>query len=396
MQKAPLSRAVKLHLPLFVIVRMICSTAFRMVYPFLPAFRDGLGVSLETLSRAIGFRSLIAALVGPFFAGLADTRGRKFGMLTGTALFILGTAVVVFWPTFPGFVIALMLTTIGKVTFDPSMQAYLGDNVPYNRRSFALTITELSWSGAYILGVPLVGLVIARSGWLAPFPLLGLLVLFMAIILAVAIPKDPAPNKEAPKFWSNFGTVVRSKPARAALALTFLSCIGNEIINLVFGVWMEDSFGLKLAALGAAAAVLGIAELSGEGAVALFTDRLGKRRAIFIGLLVNSLAVAALPFTAGNLTAALIGLFLFYISFEFLIVSSLPLMTEVLPNARATVMAGFFTSASIGRALAAWVAPPLYLYSFWAAVGAALLFNVLSIFSLRQLQLDAEDGLRNS
>src|SRR5690606_41636126 len=46
---------------------------------------------------------------------------------------------------------------------------------------------------------------------------------------------------------------------------------------------------------------------------------------------------------------ALLALILFYISFEFTIVSSIPLMTEVLPHARATVMASFFILASIGR-----------------------------------------------
>ncbi len=38
---------------------------------------------------------------------------------------------------------------------------------------------------------------------------------------------------------------------------------GNEIVNLVFGVWMEDAFQLKLAALGGASVILGVANLRG-------------------------------------------------------------------------------------------------------------------------------------
>ncbi len=390
MEKESLKRTMRFELPLFTLIRMISATAYRMVYPFLPVFRDGLGVPLETLTLAIGSRSLVGAFTGPFFATLGDSRGRKFGMLLGVFIFIAGAAAVVFWPTFPGFVLAIMLTFIGQVTFGPSMQAYLGDRVPYSRRSLALTITELSWSGAYIVGIPLVGFAIARGGWMAPFPLLGLLMALAGGILWLTVPKDKPPSKAPPTFIANFRIILKSPAARAALGFTLLSGVANEIINLVFGVWMEDSFGLKLAALGAAAVVLGIAEISGEGLVALITDRLGKKRSIFIGLVVNSLAVLTLPLMQSSLTGALVALFFFYISFEFLIISSIPLMTEVMPKARATMMSGFFTTASIGRASASLFVSPLYAFGFGAAVFVAVVFNLVAIWAIRDIELPAE------
>src|SRR3990172_7933893 len=120
-----LKKSLTVQIILFTFIRMVFSTAYRMVYPFLPAFRDGLQVPLDTLTRAIGSRSLVAAFLGPLFASLGDSRGRKTGMLVGMGIFVLGTAVVVFWPTFPGFILALILTLVVKVTFDPTIQAYL-------------------------------------------------------------------------------------------------------------------------------------------------------------------------------------------------------------------------------------------------------------------------------
>ena len=386
--------SLSFQLLLFTFIRMLTSIAFRMVYPFLPVFRDGLGVSVGTLSAAIGARSLVAGLVGPFFATHADSRGRKAGMLLGLAIFILGTAIVVFWPTFPGFVLALMFTIVGKVTFDPAMQAYLGDRVPYARRSRALTITELSWSGAFIIGIPIMGWVIARRGWVAPFPLLGLLVLITAVLVFLWIPKDPPRTEERPNLWANFRSVLGEPVAVIALMFTAFACLANEVVNLTFGVWLEDGFGLQLAALGASAAVLGAAELGGEGLVAWLTDRMGKRRAILVGLIVNSLAVAALPLAGGSLVLALAGLFLFYISFEFVIVSSIPLMTEVMPSARATMMAGFFTFASLGRATGSWIAPGLYARSFGASILAVILANLVAMLILSRLRLRAEEERR--
>ena len=125
----------------FAAIRLVLNTAHRMVYPFLAVFSRGLGVSLATFSLAMTARGVIGAF-GPFLAVIADRRGRKTGMLTGLGIFIAGTAMVVFWPTFPVFLLALALTMLGKYVFDPSMQAYFGDRVPYQQRGRVLAIVE--------------------------------------------------------------------------------------------------------------------------------------------------------------------------------------------------------------------------------------------------------------
>ena len=146
-----------------------------------------------------------------------------------------------------------------------------------------------------------------------------------------------------------------------------------------------DSFGLQIAALGAASAVIGLSELSAEGLVAAFVDRLGKTRAVALGLMVNSLAALALPFIGRTEAGALIGLFLFYISFEFTIVSSIPLMTEILPGARATLMSFNIAFISLGRAFGAFLAPRLYNASFLAVTAGAILFNLLALAAVTRL-----------
>lgn len=386
--------SLRILLPLITAARLVITTAFRMVYPLLPAFRDGLSVSLESISQAIAARSLASA-AGPFAASLADSRGRKTGMLIGLALFIFGTSIVVFWPTFTGFVLALIFTGLGKYAFDPAMQAFLGDRVPYSRRGFALTLTELSWSGSFVLGIPLMSWLIAKNGWLAPFPFLGLLSLLFVVFFFILLPKDDIEEARArPNLGENLRTVFSSKVAMMGLCFTLFASAANESVNLVFGVWMEASFGLHLAALGAAAAVIGFAEIGGEGLVAWLTDRLGKRRAIFIGLGLNSLASFLLPQIGGSQTGALIGLFLFYISFEFAYVSSIPLMTEILPKTRATLMAMNITFASLGRAMASLLAPMLYTFGFAINALGAVFFNLLALAALSQVRILADDNLR--
>jgi predicted MFS family arabinose efflux permease len=77
------------------------------------------------------------------------------------------------------------------------------------------------------------------------------------------------------------------------------------------------------------------------------------------------------------------GLFLFYLTFEFTLVSTIPMMTEIMPGARATMMAINVSGLSLGRALGAFVAPTLYAWGMGTSAGAALVFNLLALIALR-------------
>jgi predicted MFS family arabinose efflux permease len=375
----------------------VIATMIRMVYPFLPTFARGLGVELTLLTRSLTLRSL-SGVLSPFLASVADTRGRKTGMLLGLLIFCSGTAVVVIWPTFVGFVLALILTSLGKLTFDPSMQAYLGDRVKYNKRGRVMAIAEIGWSLSFIFGIPLAGLLVARGGWNSPFALLtglGLLSLFLMVWL---LPKDPESEFGHPSMFRNFSKVFSSRSAIASLLITMLISLAHEVITLVFGVWMEDSFGLKIIALGAASAVIGVGELSGEGLAGAIADRLGIKRAVGVGMFCMTISSAALPLLGNTLTGALIGLFLFYISFEFAFVCIIPLMTEVLPEARGTLMSLRIGGASIGRAIGNSIGLPLYNLGFWVCALMAGVISMILIFILRRVEVgqvstESGDGL---
>lgn len=398
---------------LFTAIRTVINTLHRMVYPFLAVFARGLGVDILSMSFALTARSVVGTL-GPFLASVADNRGRKFGMLAGLALFIVGAILVVFSPTLPVLALTLILTTLGKYLFDPSMQAYLGDRTSYDQRGLVIAITEFGWSLAFILGVPLTGFLIARSGWMAPFPLIALLAALTLIALIFVLPNDlPSKDHRPPStvygLPPNFRLVLTSIPVLAGLSIGLWSSTANEVVNLIFGVWLEDSLkawvdpqgftgvlaflnffrntlGLEIALLILASMVIGLSELSGEGAVARFSDKLGKPRAVGLGLTANTLAALLLPWLGQSTLGALAGLFFFYITFEFTMVSCIPMMTEVMPQARATVMAFNVAGQSLGRALGAPLAPFLYGFGFPVVAAGAIVFNVFALLALRRMQ----------
>ncbi len=379
---------LRFQLLVVMALRTVLNTAHRMVYPFLAIFARGLGVDITALSLALTGRSMAGAFV-PFVSSVADQRGRRFGMLAGAALFTLGVGLAAVFPSLWTLTAALLLAMLGKYFFDPAMQAYFGDRIPYQRRGLALAMTEMSWSLAFILGVPAMGYLIAHYGWAAPFPTLTFLGLGMFVVIWWMTPHDP---KHAPANspWANFGVVLRNIPALAGISVALWASAANELVNLIFSVWLEDSFGLQIAALAGASAIIGLSELSGEGLVALLTDRLGKPRALAFGLTGNALACLLLPFIGRTEIGALVGLTLFYITFEFVMVSHIPLMTEILPAARATMLSFNLTGHSLGRALGAFLAAFVYRrFGFFTVALLALVFNLFGLLALRRLKQEA-------
>lgn len=384
-----MKREITIQLIFFVIIRLVINTMIRMVYPYLNVFASGLGVDVKSLTLGITIRSGVGIL-GPFLAILADRRGRKFGMILGMLLFVVGVSLVLIWPTLPVFILTLALTLLGNLVFIPSMQAYLGDRVAYQQRARALATTELSWSLSFIVGVPLVGFLLAQGSWKSPFALFLVLGILAVLLLGILIPKETQVKGSQKGAWQGLRLVFKNLPALAGLLMGAAMSSANELVNLTFGVWMETSFNIQIAALAVVALVIGISELAGEGLVGLFADRIGKARAVTIGLILNSLAALILPVIGRNAAGGVIGLGLFYLTFEFTLVSSIPLMTEVLPSARATLMASWIASISAGRAVGALLAP--YLYAPGQTSGILFivlvcgLFNLAAYLSLRKVK----------
>ncbi len=378
--KSPLP--MRFQVMLFAVVRMIININTRMIYPFLNTFASGLGVDLVTISLAMTIRSVSGAL-SLFLTPVADQRGRKTGMLLGVAIFIVGAALVMVWSTFTAFTISISLTFLGMFVYLSSTQAYIGDRVRAGRRGTALGLIETGWGVSYIIGMPILGWMIDRYGWRAPFPFtaaLGVLALFLILVF---VPNyKPQQKLIDGNVLKSILEVLKIPAARYGLLMSLMLISSNEVINLVFGVWLEVSFGLKLAALGAASAVIGISEISGESIGGVVSDKLGRERSIMLGMGLMLVVSAALPFVGGTQAGALIGLFFFYLSYEFTFVSTLPFMTELVPEARGTMLGANVACLALGRMIGNLVSPFVFRVGIWANALSAVIFVLIAFWAL--------------
>jgi predicted MFS family arabinose efflux permease len=347
------------RLVMLFVVRTALNTAHRLIYPFLPSIARGLGISLAAASGLVTLR-VVAGLLAPFLGFVSDRVGRRRTMEIALLIFALAGMLLAGIGTLTAAAMAFALYGLSKVLFDPAVHAYLGDTVPYARRGRAVGILELSWSSAWLLGVPASGLLIERLGWRTPWAALAILGLLGLWLIHTRLP--PARRQAAsctgkPLVKDVFGTwrrLLRRRPVRILLLTSLFLTLANEIPFIVYGAWLETAFGLSLSALGMASILVGLAEAAAEIGTTVITDRLGKRRSVLTGLLGFAASLVLLPWLSDQgLVAALTGVVLMLITFEFAIVSLIPLATELTPNARASLLSLNLTAFSLGRILGA-------------------------------------------
>ncbi len=378
-------------LALIVALRVLLNAGFRMVYPFLPSLQATFGLSTATLSLILSLRSLLGVTT-PVWAAAAQ-RSRRRGMALGLMLFSLGMAAGYVRPDAWGVAGALLLSAVAKLTFDPALHAYLGDRVPFRQRGTVVAVAEMAWSLSFFLGMPVLGWALGRWGWPSVFAGLAVLGLAGWLGLLRGLPADRVTSSssagpgEIYRLWAHLLRL----PAAWALLITGLAATAaNEVVALIFGLWLEAQYHVTLVGLGSAAALVGVAELLGEVLTATVTDRVGKGRSVKWGLLANSVAMMGLwaAHGLGQLPWALAALFAFFLTFEFTLVSGIPWASGLLPaRYRAAVMGFFVAAVSLGRALGDVLAPRLYARGFGWVVLAGLVFNGIALLARARVVL---------
>ena len=334
--------------------RLVLNTGFRFVYPFLPAIARGLGISLTQAGLLVSIRWITGLATPAAVRVLGRNELRYRLMIAGLFVFATGAALTAATGVIIGAAFGFFLLGLGKPVYDVAAQAYLADRTPYRLRARYLGVIELTWATSLLLGAPAAGWLISEWGWTAPFWAIAVLGLLAVVTVRWVIEPDLPTT-----------AVARPRLALDRSAVSLLLAVGlfsgaSEIMFVVFGAWLEDDFGLSLLALGAAGVLVAISELVGEGSTLVWTDRIGKRRSVVIGLVVSAAAYLLLAMTNTHLTAGLASMGLALAGFEFTIVSTFPLASEVRPLARTRYLALLTVGMGLGRAAGASIGPFLY------------------------------------
>lgn len=367
---------VRQRIGLLTVARMAANACFRFYPPFLATIALGLGVSLERIGVAVAVSEL-SGLASPLTGALAERFHRRVAMTLGLIGIAVGAVLAAAVPRLVVFAVALVVIGQSKAMFDLGLAAWISDRVPYERRGRVIGLIETAWALGLLVGVTTLGLVAAATSWRVGYLVVAAAVVVLAALVFRVVAPDPESDQPHARSASP-GRIVVS-PTVVVLALgVFCLMAASQMLIVTWGKWLKDSFGLTDSELSLVVFGLGFCELVASLSMARFADRWGKERAARIGASIMVPAALVLAVEHGHLVPGLVLLMVAIGGFEFAIVSTIPLGTELVTGAPAKGVAVMFTVGTVARAAATVPATTLYQRHgmAWPALGSTLLAGI--------------------
>ena len=373
------------------LARFIVDVGTRMLYPFIPQISAGLGLTVVGFGWLLFFRSLVG-ITGPIFGLWSDRYGRRQMMMLALLMQTVSVLGVAFswqwWSAIP-----TILSGLSVAAFVPAQQAYISDRVPYQKRGRALASIEFAWSSSAIVALPVIGWMIDRFGWQAPYYALSLLSLVGAIVVWRQLPPAADRHLRIEFSWSAIQAILARANVISAISVALLVFMAATAYLSVWGIWLTSEFNFEPVALGLVGTGIGLAELVGAVLSSLFIDRIGKKRGSLGILIILMAGLTLLPLTQGAVFAAITALVVMGTFFEFAIVSLIPLFSEQVPAARGTVLSLVFFGIGVGSAIGTPVATLVWEKFGLGAVSMVAISCLLVSFGLTKKFLIESDGI---
>jgi MFS transporter, DHA1 family, inner membrane transport protein len=368
---------LKAALTSIIALRTVINVALRAPLPFLGAIAATFGASTQSVGW-LGVAFSMAAFVAPFSGMVEGRLGRRRTVVLSMGLFVIMCLLTPFAPSLLSAAILFVLMGVAKSLFEPQSLAFVSENVPVEKRGVAIGLVELAWALSWIIGTPLLGYLIEYSHWWMIFVLMAgaALICTVAVLKFAGMRDAPGASVQGRFSLAGIRAVLGSPVALRMLVYGFLIALPAQITGLIYGPYVQQQFTLSPVQLGIASTVIGLADLLAELATVAFVDRIGQRRALLGSCALYAASLVLFVALATSFAGVLLALFFVFFFFEFTLVTSLAVQSELLPRDRATM--GGFTASVHGFARIIGSLSGLALLG-WGGIALPMVFGALAI-----------------
>ena len=363
---------IRSNITAVTIARLVANAAYRFAPLFLATIARGFDVPLSTLGFAV-FISELSGFASPFAGRLVDRLTHRNSMVLGLIGSALGCTIAAISTSPLLFAVGVTVLALTKQSFDLGLGAWIADHVPYTQRGKIVGLTETAWALGLLIGVSVMGLITAATNWRIGFAFAVLCLLISTYVIYVRVT-----NHDKAAHESHSSTPQRVT-GNAWFVVATMFCIMSSAQNLfvTFGAWLEDEFQFGAARLAVAGFSLGLVELVASVSSSRQTDKWGKERSVAFGAMLIVPAGILLNFGSHNFIIGIIAVFIYFLGFEFSVVSLLPLATSLVPNSPGTGLGWVLGAGTLGRAVIAIAAT--HLFESYGVKGPALLGSVFGV-----------------
>ena len=348
-------KEIRRNITAVTVARLVANAAYRFAPLFLATIARGFDVSLSTLGFAI-FVSELSGFASPLAGRIVDRLTHRNSMVLGLAGSAIGCTIAAVSVSPLMFAVGVTVLALTKQSFDLGLGAWIADHVPYIQRGRIVGLTETAWALGLLVGVSVMGLITAATNWRIGFVFAVLCLVVSTVVIFNRVTNEV---REIHESRSTTPQRVTGKSWLVVATMFFIMCSAQNLF-VTFGAWLEDEFQFGAARLAVSGFSLGLVELVASVSSARQTDKWGKERSIALGALLVIPGGIFLSLGSENLIIGLIGVFIYFLGFEFSVVSLLPLATKLVPNSPGTGLGWVLGAGTLGRAVMAIVATTLF------------------------------------
>ena len=268
----------------------------------LPITRDT-GWSMTGVSSAMTIGFLAMALTSMLWGTLSDRLGPLPVVLTGSIVLAASLVLASFAPSLVAFqfIFGLMVGGAIAAIFAPMMATVTGWFDTH--RSLAVSLVSAGMGMAPMTMSPLAAWLISNHDWRTSLRILALVVAALMIPASLFVRRAPALESEyaapggngAPQQAMSLAQALRS-PQFIILLLTNFFCCATHSGPIIHTVSYAISCGIPMIAAVTIYSMEGLAGMGGRIAFGLLGDRLGARRVLVSGLLLQAFGALAYVF----------------------------------------------------------------------------------------------------
>ena len=275
-----------------------------LVSPLLPTLRRTFAVDVPAsawLVSAYAIGYIVSALIaGP----ISDRVDRRRMLIAGMTAFTVATAACgLAWGYWPMIALRAVAGATAALA-SPQIWASIPQLVSGATMMRTMGLATAGLSVAQVAGIPL-GAMLAAISWRAAFWFVGAAGAAVTTLLAARFPRVPAParpmGRSTPR--SGYAAVFASRTMTLGLLAYLVFQTGTFAAFSFFGTWFDRDFHLDTTGIGLVMIAIGVGQACGSLFGHRVTDRLGRARSLWIGLVAMAAGYGAVAFV-GELVAA--------------------------------------------------------------------------------------------
>jgi len=284
---------------LFLIV-FVDLLGFGMVLPVMALYAKRLGASEAATGWLSTGYSAMQFVFAPVWGRLSDRIGRRPVLLTSMAMTSVAFVIYGLAESFPLLLASRLFAGIATANIGIA-QAYVADVTTPEDRTRGMGMIGAAFGLGFVLGPALSGLLARRSLALPGFAAAALAAAnCVAALFALPEPERRALARQTRGRIAALADQLRQPGMRRLIACFFLIVAAFSAMENTYPLLMKDVFRLTDAAVPWVFTYIGIlVAIVQGGLVGPLAKRLGEKRLLVAGILLQAVALAALPFAAG-------------------------------------------------------------------------------------------------